>query len=39
MGSKSSKPKKNNYLKNNSTKKTININNDKISQDKEQMNE
>ena len=35
MGSKSSKPKKNNNLKNKSTKETININNnDKINQNK-----
>ena len=40
MGSKSSKPKKNhknNNLKNKSTKETININNEKISQNKVQM--
>ena len=41
MGSKSSKPKKNhknNILKNKSTKETNNINNDKISQNKAQIN-
>ena len=38
MGSKSSKPKKNNNLKNKSTKETININNDKISQKRSQIN-